>query len=153
MNKKKSVNSYLLITLILLLLCFNAFSVSAQKSFFDAEPLAAEEAFKLDHIVTGPAEAVIRWQIPQFYYLYKEKFAFSSPDFIIEDVQFPVAQIKEDPFFGASEVYHDVVEATLRLTPIVKNQKNGVLNITYQGCWEGGICYPLLKTSLTLSGL
>ena len=153
MNKKKSVNSYLLITLILLLLCFNAFSVSAQKSFFDAEPLAAEEAFKLDHIVTGPAEAVIRWQIPQFYYLYKEKFAFSSPDFIIEDVQFPVAQIKEDPFFGASEVYHDVVEATLRLTPIVKNQKNGVLNITYQGCWEGGICYPLLKTSITLSGL
>jgi len=92
MNKKKSVNSYLLITLILLLLCFNAFSVSAQKSFFDAEPLAAEEAFKLDHIVTGPAEAVIRWQIPQFYYLYKEKFAFSSPDFIIEDVQFPVAK-------------------------------------------------------------
>ena len=153
MNKNNSVNSYLLITLILLLLCFNAFSVSAQKSFFDAEPLAAEEAFKLDHIVTGPAEAVIRWQIPQFYYLYKEKFAFSSPDFIIEDVQFPVAQIKEDPFFGASEVYHDVVEATLRLTPIVKNQKNGVLNITYQGCWEGGICYPLLKTSLTLSGL
>jgi thiol:disulfide interchange protein DsbD len=153
MNTKKSVNSYLLITLILLLLCFTAFSVSAQKSFFDAEPLAAEEAFKLDHIVTGPAEAVIRWQIPQFYYLYKEKFAFSSQDFIIEDVQFPVAQIKEDPFFGASEVYHDVVEATLRLTPIVKNQKNGVLNITYQGCWEGGICYPLLKTSLTLSGL
>ncbi|MBT3214625.1 MAG: hypothetical protein HN351_08260, partial [Deltaproteobacteria bacterium] len=112
MNTKKSVNSYLLITLILLLLCFTAFSVSAQKSFFDAEPLAAEEAFKLDHIVTGPAEAVIRWQIPQFYYLYKEKFAFSSQDFIIEDVHFPVAQIKEDPFFGASEVYHDVVEAT-----------------------------------------
>jgi thiol:disulfide interchange protein DsbD len=153
MNKNNSVNSYLLITLILLLLCFTAFTVSAQKMTFDAEPLAAEEAFKLDHIVTGPTEAVIRWQIPQFYYLYKEKFAFSSPDFIIEDVQFPVAQIKEDPFFGASEVYHDVVEATLRLTPIVKNQKNGVLNITYQGCWEGGICYPLLKTSLTLSGL
>ncbi|MBC8219543.1 MAG: thiol:disulfide interchange protein [Proteobacteria bacterium] len=153
MNKKKSVNSYPLITLILFFLCFTALTASAQKSPFDAEPLAAEEAFQLDHIVTGPSEAVIRWQIPQFYYLYKEKFAFSSQDFIIEDVQFPVAQIKEDPFFGASEVYHDVVEATLRLTPIAKNQKNGVLNITYQGCWEGGICYPLLKTSLTLSGL
>jgi thiol:disulfide interchange protein DsbD len=41
----------------------------------------------------------------------------------------------------------------LRLTPITKNQENGILNITYQGCWEGGICYPQLKTSLTLSGL
>ena len=153
MNKKKSDYSCALITLILLFLCFTAFTASAQETPYDAEPLEAEEAFQLDHIVTGPSEAVIRWQIPKFYYLYKDKFAFSSKDFIIEDIQFPTAQMKDDPFFGASEVYHDVVEATLRLTPITKNQKNGILNITYQGCWEGGICYPQLKTSLTLSGL
>ncbi|MDP7614634.1 MAG: protein-disulfide reductase DsbD family protein, partial [SAR324 cluster bacterium] len=82
-----------------------------------------------------------------------EKISFSSNDLIIEDVQFPTAQIKDDPFFGAIEVYHDVLEATLKLTPVNKNQKEGILNITYQGCWEGGICYPLLKKSLTLSGL
>lgn len=153
MNKKKSDYFCALITLILLFLCFTAFTASAQETPYDAEPLEAEEAFQLDHIVTGPSVAVIRWQIPQFYYLYKDKFAFSSKDFIIEDIQFPTAQIKDDPFFGASEVYHDVVEATLRLTPITQNQKNGILNITYQGCWEGGICYPQLKTSVTLSGL
>ena len=153
MNKKKSDYFWALITLILLFLFCTAFTVSAQETPYDTEPLEAEEAFQLDHIVTGPSVAVIRWQIPQFYYLYKDKFAFSSKDFIIEDIQFPAAQIKDDPFFGASEVYHDVVEATLRLTPITKNQEKGILNITYQGCWEGGICYPQLKTSLTLSGL
>ena len=153
MNKQKSDYSFALITLILVFLCFTAFTANAQKTAYDTEPLSAEEAFQLDHIVTGPSEAVIRWQIPKFYYLYKDKFAFSSKDFIIEDIQFPTAQIKDDPFFGATEVYHDVVEATLRLTPITKNQKNGILNITYQGCWEGGICYPQLKTSLTFSGL
>jgi thiol:disulfide interchange protein DsbD len=153
MNKKKSDYFWALITLILLFLGCTAFTVSAQETPYDAEPLEAEEAFQLDHIVTGPSVAVIRWQIPQFYYLYKDKFAFSSKDFIIEDIQLPAAQIKDDPFFGASEVYHDVVEATLRLTPITKNQEKGILNITYQGCWEGGICYPQLKTSLTLSGL
>jgi thiol:disulfide interchange protein DsbD len=153
MNKKKSDYFWALITLILLFLGCTAFTVSAQETPYDAEPLEAEEAFQLDHIVTGPSVAVIRWQIPQFYYLYKDKFVFSSKDFIIEDIQFPAAQIKDDPFFGASEVYHDVVEATLRLTPITKNQEKGILNITYQGCWEGGICYPQLKTSLTLSGL
>ena len=152
-NKKKSDYFYALMTLILLFLCYTAFTVSAQETPYDAEPLEAEEAFQLDHIVTGPSVAVIRWQIPQFYYLYKDKFAFSSKDFTIEYIKFPNAQIKDDPFFGASEVYHDVVEATLRLTPITKNQKKGILNITYQGCWEGGICYPQLKTSLTLSGL
>ncbi|MED5403837.1 MAG: protein-disulfide reductase DsbD domain-containing protein [SAR324 cluster bacterium] len=150
MNKKKPVNSS---ALIFIILYFTAFTAGAQKISFDAEPLAAGEAFQLDHIVTGPSEAVIRWQIPQFYYLYKEKISFSSNDLIIEDVQFPTAQIKDDPFFGAIEVYHDVLEATLKLTPVNKNQKERILNITYQGCWEGGICYPLLKKSLTLSGL
>ena len=153
MNKKKSNYSCELISLILLFLCLTAFTTSAQETPYDTEPLEAEEAFKLDHIVTGPSEAVIRWQILKFYYLYKDKFAFSSKDFIIEDIQFPTAQTKEDPFFGFSEVYYDVVEATLRLTPITKNKKKGILNITYQGCWEGGICYPQLKTSLRLSGL
>ena len=153
MNKKKSSYSSALITLILLFLHITIFTASAQETPYDTEPLEAEEAFQLDHIVTGPSETVIRWQIPKFYYLYKDKFAFSSKDFIIEDIQFPTAQIKDDPFFGSSEVYHDVVEATLRLTLITKNQKSGIINITYQGCWEGGICYPQLKTSLTLSGL
>ena len=153
MNKKKSVNSYPLITLMLFFLIFSALTASAQNSPFDAEPLAAEEAFELDHIFTGPSVAVIRWQIPQFYYLYKKKISFSSNDLIIEDVHFPAAQIKDDPFFGAIEVYHDVLEATLKLTPVNKNQKELILNITYQGCWEGGICYPLLKKSLTLSRL
>ena len=153
MNKSKSDYSCTLIILILLFLGYTNFTTSAQEASYDIEALEAEEVFQLDHIVTGPSEVVIRWKIPKFYYLYKDKFAFSSKDFIIEDIQFPTAQIKDDPFFGASEVYHDVVEATLRLTPITKNQKNGILNITYQGCWEGGICYPQLKTSLTLSGL
>ena len=152
MNKKKSDYFCALITLILLFRCFTAVA-SAQETPYDSEPLEAEEVFKLDHIVTGQSVAVIRWQIPQFYYLYKDKFAFSSKDFIIEYINFPTAQIKDDPFFGAIEVYYDVVEATVRLTPITKNQKNGILNITYQGCWEGGICYPQLKTLLTLSGL
>ena len=153
MNKTKSISTQTLIPLILFFLYFTAFIASAQKITFEAEPLDAEEAFRLDYVVTGPSEAVIRWLIPKFYYLYKEKFAFSSKDFSIEDVQLPTAQIRDDPYFGESEVYYDVVEVNLRLTSITKNQKNGVLNISYQGCWEGGICYPLIKAPLTLYGL
>ena len=134
-------------------MAFTAFTTKAQESFYDTEPLEAREAFQLDYVVTGPSEATIRWQIPNFYYLYKDKFSFSSEDFIIKDIQLPTALIKEDPFFGAIKVYHYEVEINLRLTPIIKNQKNGILNITYQGCWEGGICYPQLKTSLKLFGL
>ena len=153
MEKTKSVNTLALIILILVFLCFTASTLNSQKISLDTVPLDVEEAFKIDYIVTGSSEAIVRWLIPQFYYLYKDKFHFSSKDFRIEDVQLPIAQIREDPYFGESEVYYDVVEVNLRLTSITKNQKNGVLNISYQGCWEGGICYPLIKAPLTLYGL
>jgi hypothetical protein len=66
MSKKKSDYTCALITLILLFLFFTDFTASAQETPYDTEPLAAEEAFQLDHIVTGPSEAVIRWQILKF---------------------------------------------------------------------------------------
>ena len=59
--------------------------------------------------------------------------------------------MKYDLFFGVSEVYYNVVEATLLLTPKVRGKTNGVLDVAYQGCWEGGVCYPLKKSSLKLN--
>ena len=73
--------------------------------------------------------------------------------FIIENVQFPQPEVIDDPFFGTSEIYHNVVEVMLNLTPITKGELNGILDIAFQGCWEGGVCYPIVKTSLKLSGL
>ncbi|MBC8259440.1 MAG: thiol:disulfide interchange protein [SAR324 cluster bacterium] len=142
-----------ILLLLLITLCFTAPTLSAQDSPYDAEPLDPADAFVLDHLVTAPSEVVIRWQIPRFYYLYKEKIVFSSKDFIIEKIDLPAAAKKEDPFFGSSEVFYDVLEATIRLTPIIKGQSKGILDVAYQGCWEGGICYPLQKNSLKLSGL
>ena len=63
----------------------------------------------------------------------------------------PPPQIKNDPFFGPSEVYYNLVEATLRLRPKNKDKINGILNLIYQGCWEGGVCYPEEKISIRLS--
>ena len=153
MKNNKAVPTLTKTFLLLIFLCKLAFSVTAQEIPNNAEPLAPGDAFVMDHIVVGPSEAVIRWRIPKYYYLYKEKFAFSSKDFIIEGVQFPLPEIKDDPFFGPSEIYHNVVEATLRLTPKTEGNSKGILDIAYQGCWEGGVCYPLLKTSIKLSGL
>ena len=139
--------------LLLISLWFIFFTSMAAKVPLDAEPLSPEEAFIIDHIIVGPSEAVIRWQISKFYYLYKEKFIFSSADFIIENVHFPPPEVIDDPFFGKSEIYHNVVEVTLHLTPKTKGRSNGILDISFQGCWEGGVCYPPVKKSLKLSGL
>ena len=75
--------------LIAIFLYAAAFLTNAVEVFSDAVPLDADKAFVVDHIVAGPNEIVVRWQISQNYYLYKEKFIFSSSDFYINDVNFP----------------------------------------------------------------
>ena len=130
-----------------------AFSASAEEVFPDETPLVADDAFVIDHMVTGPNEVVVRWQISENYYLYKDKFIFSSSDFYIDDVNFPPAAVKFDEFFGLSQVYYNVMETTLQLSPKTNGISNGILEVAYQGCWEGGVCYPLTRKFFQLREL
>ena len=129
------------------------FSANAVEVFTDAVPLDADKAFVVDHMVVEPNQVVVRWQISENYYLYKEKFTFISGDFYINNVNFPSAAEKFDDFFGLSEVYYNVVEITLNISPKTSGIMNGILEVRYQGCWEGGVCYPLIRNSLRIKGL
>ena len=124
------------------------YSANAVEVFTGAVPLDADRAFVVDHMVASPNEVVVRWQISENYYLYKEKFIFSSSDFYINDVNFPPAAEKFDDFFGLSEVYFNLVETTLNISSKTNEIMNGFLEVGYQGCWEGGVCYPLIRKSL-----
>ena len=130
-----------------------AFSASAEEVYTDAVPLEADKAFVIDHMVTGPNEVVVRWQISENYYLYKKKFVFSSKDFYIVDVNFPAGAVKFDEFFGLSEIYYNVMETTLQISPKISGISNGILEVAYQGCWEGGVCYPLTRKTLQIGEL
>ena len=126
------------------------FSANAEEVFTEAVPLEADKAFVIDHMVVGPNEVIVRWQISENYYLYKEKFIFSSSDFFIEDVNFPQAAVKFDEYFGLSEVYYNLMETTLQISPKTSGIRNGILEVAYQGCWEGGVCYPLIRKYLDI---
>jgi len=139
--------------LVVIIFYAAVFSANAEEVFTDAVPLEADKAFVIDHMVTGPNEVIVRWQISENYYLYKEKFIFSSSDFYINDVNFPPAAVKFDEFFGLSEVYHNVMETTLQISPKISGITMGILEVAYQGCWEGGVCYPLTRKSLQIREL
>ena len=138
---------------LVVIIFYVAFSANAEEVFTDAVPLEADKAFVIDYMVTGPNEVIVRWQISENYYLYKEKFIFSSSDFYINDVNFPPAAVKFDEFFGLSEVYHNVMETTLQISPKISGITMGILEVAYQGCWEGGVCYPLTRKSLQIREL
>ena len=139
--------------LVVIIFYVTAFSANALEVFTDEVPLEADQAFVVDHMMAGPNEVVIRWKISGNYYLYKEKFIFSSSDFFIEDVNFPQAAVKFDEYFGLSEVYYNLMETTLQISPKTSGIRNGILEVAYQGCWEGGVCYPLIRKSLQIKEL
>ena len=69
-------------------------NLNANKNFLESEPLSVEEAFQIDYLAISPIEAIVRWKINNSYYLYKKKIAFSSVDYIIEDIRLTAAKIK-----------------------------------------------------------
>ncbi len=144
---KKFLYSYFLLVLFIFIY---PISINGNKNFIESEPLSVEEAFQIDFLVLSPTEIIIRWEIDNSYYLYKKKITFSSLDYTIQKVRLPTGKIKEDPYFGKSEVYYEILEATLIIKP--KNQENssGIIFVEYQGCWEGGVCYPVQKTLIMI---
>jgi len=148
--KTKTSNFLAIFFVLIFFLSFSPFKLVAQEILFDSEPLSSKDAFQMDYIIKSPTEIVIRWKINNSYYLYKEKFSFNSKDYFIDEVKLPIAKIKEDSYFGKSEVYYNLVEATLIIRPKAQKKTNRTLNIEYQGCWEGGVCYPIEKIFLKI---
>jgi len=114
----------------------------------EGELLPADEAFSFKARVVND-EILLNWDIAQGYYLYKEKIKISS-DFSTQlgIAKFPKAKIKNDEFFGKIGVYrNDVVVAV----PVLDGDARSVLlNVTFQGCADLGVCYPPITKSIAL---
>ena len=88
------------------------------------------------------------------YYLYKNKIQFSvkSPaDVKLLGVALPAGDIKQDPNFGRLEVYHHDFDAQIQLQRAPGSRSDIVVEATYQGCSEKGVCYPPIVKSFKLS--
>ena len=117
----------------------------------ETHPLQVHEAFPLSVVAIDYKTLVINWFIQEDYYLYKDKMSFVADGAKIETINFPEAKLKQDEFFGQVRVYEKPIEILVTLSEI----QNDVLtlNIGYQGCWSGGVCYPpqndLIRISLS----
>jgi len=115
-----------------------------------SHPLQVHEAFPLSVVAIDDKTLVITWLIQEDYYLYKDKMFFVADGAKIANIAFPDAKLKQDEFFGEVRVYEKPIEIIVTLSEIQNNVV--VLNIGYQGCWNGGVCYPpennLIRVSL-----
>jgi thiol:disulfide interchange protein DsbD len=114
--------------------------------------LPPDEAFRFGAGLPQPDSIPLTWVIADGYYLYKDKISIESttPNVQVGKPVLPQGKSKHDEYFGDTEVYYEVLEATLPVARAASSATQSVhLKVTYQGCAEGGLCYnPITKEAV-----
>ncbi len=114
------------------------------------EILRPEQAFP--YTLEASAEQVlVRFDVPDGYYLYRERFDFDTdtPGIVLGEPDYPEGKIYEDEFFGVVETYRNRLDIPI---PYERTSDASQLNllITLQGCADIGLCYPPTDWSRTV---
>jgi thiol:disulfide interchange protein DsbD len=105
-----------------------------------SEPLPADEAFAFSVVAKDSKTLLATWNIHEDYYLYNDKFFIDVDGADFGQIDFPKGKIKDDDFFGKVEIQKGVLSVEIPLTNIQKQPVTFFAK--YQGCWNGGVCYP-----------
>ncbi len=129
-------------TWIFFLFFFPTLSVLAD--FDDEEPLPPEQAFQLKAYARDAHTVRAEWRIAEGYYLYRDKFQFSTetPGYVLGEPDYPKGKLKKDEFFGEVESYRNKVVIDIPVTRAADAPENLVLTTVSQGCADIGLCYP-----------
>ena len=117
----------------------------------EVEFLSVDEAFVLSARRTDQ-QLVVRWDMPDGYYLYRHAFSVEGDDAGLGQVVIPAGERKVDEYFGDSEVYYGRVEVTVPIDGAGESASGGSrVHVTYQGCADYGLCYPPQRRSIALA--
>lgn len=121
----------------------SGFSSDASGLYGDFLP--PEQAFIYSASALDQQQMSLNWVVADGYYLYKDKFVFTTvSDVQVERIVYPEGVMVEDPKYGAVEVFKGEVVLQLILDqPLI--DRDLTLKFSYQGCAEGGLCYPLMQ--------
>jgi thiol:disulfide interchange protein DsbD len=122
---------------------------------FQPEPtfLSPEEAFQLKLDARPDGNLEVHFNIAEHYYLYRDKLKFSvkHPAGVkTAGIETPPADMKVDPNFGKTYIYHHPFDAIVKLSGVPPGTREIKLVASYQGCSEKGLCYPPQEQTLTV---
>jgi len=111
------------------------------------EPLLPQEqAFQGSSRAADVDMLHLHWDIADGYYLYRDKFKFTSltPGITLGPPLMPEGEYKQDPNFGRMQVYRRHVDITI---PYTRQAADGdtltslTIKTVSQGCADRGVCY------------
>jgi thiol:disulfide interchange protein DsbD len=112
-----------------------------------AGPKPADQVVKLSATLGEDEELDLNWSIEPGYYLYRDKLTatLAGKQLKLTTTQ---GELKDDPTFGPTEVYHHEASAYIEAVP-----EKGEVLVTFQGCGENTICYPPVTKAIDLATL
>ena len=115
--------------------------------------LPPDEAFK-PHVEAVDGNTVeISFQIAPGYYLYKDKISANSESDTVRlgQIELPPGKVHSDEYFGDTEVFYDEAFGKVSLARATPDAMDLNIEVGFQGCADGGICYPPITRTLSVS--
>lgn len=114
------------------------------------KPLPGGDVFQLRSRLIDPNSVLLSFTIKPGYFLYKERIRLKvSPGRELGPLKLPNAESKTDGLGNTYQVYRNQLE----FSAWILNQEAGdaTLTVYYQGCSDGGFCYPPSEQTITLT--
>ncbi|MFC5527304.1 protein-disulfide reductase DsbD family protein [Rhodanobacter ginsengisoli] len=118
----------------------------------NAAPLPAEQAFRFDALAQEPHRLLLRWTMPKGYYLYRDRTTLKLGDgagLRLKPV-WPAGTTHHDEHYGDVTVYFNQVELPVTIEGELAGRTRLTLEASFQGCQEGGLCYPLMNRTVSV---
>jgi len=114
--------------------------------------LPPDQAFGLEVTVRDAHTLQASFSVTPGYYLYRDKIRFEIKDgpAKIQSVSLPRGEMKQDPSFGKTEVFHRSIQVGIALDRLRDTATGLTLEATYMGCSEDGLCYPPIRKTIRL---
>lgn len=118
----------------------------------DNAPLPAEQAFRFEALAQNPHQLLLRWTMPKGYYLYRDQTALKLKDAAGLSLRpiWPAGTAHHDEHYGYVTVYFDQVELPVTVEGDIAGRKQLTLEASFQGCQNGGLCYPLMTRAVNV---
>ena len=112
-----------------------------------------DEVFFPDVFVVDGNTVELGIRIVPGFYLYKEKISVRSLSdaAIAGKPDLPDGEIKVDEYFGEMEVYHESIIAPVGIARATPEAMDLEIEVSYQGCADGGLCYMPQTRVFTVS--
>lgn len=118
-----------------------------------ADFLPVDQAFQPILTALDGNTVEVAFRIADGYYLYKDKISVAVDSAAVQPgrLDLPPGELKHDQYFGEMEVYYGDVFGRLPLARATPEALELDLDVGYQGCADGGICYPPVTKTMTVA--